>query len=172
MKKALSLTVLLALLLALLTSCSTVNYKGIKALKIEDVTCTSFYLYAFDEAIISGYLDYGAEYPPTVTGYAFSFERLEVGDEIEVWTNHSFSYYDEFYNYTTRQGTTGKVTEIAGDYSVGLLRSGNSYTVTFFGHKGTAVYTATFSSLEQVTEVEKYKVEVITDNPVYIEFEA
>ena len=172
MKKIFALLLVLALSLALLTSCSTVNYKDVKRVLIEEVSCESFYLYAFESAVISDCQSYGDGYP-TDTGYVYSAEKLSVGDTVDVWGAYTFGYYNENGDYNIKTGTTATVSEVVGDYGIGLLRSANSYTVTFFGlESGAPGAGSTVSELDSVKEAIKYKVEVVTDNPVFIEFYA
>ena len=173
MKKALSLFVTLATLLALLTSCSTVSYKDVKRISLEDVSCESFFLYSFYDAEVSGYQDYYSDEYPSEYGYVYSSELLSPGDEIEVWGQFSFNYYDEYYGHGTKYGTTARVGEVVEVYKIQLLRSGSSYNITFFAPTGAAVGSGTaVSSIDSLAEVEKYKVELITENPVFIEFYA
>lgn len=170
MKKIFSLLLTLALFLALLTSCSTVRYTDVKRVTIEGDSYESFYLYSFEYADLSECQYNGITYP-TETGYVYSTERLEIGDVIEVWGEHSFGYYDTNGHYTTRMGTTATVREITERYEIELLRAANSYTVTFFGLDGAAYgASSTVSEYTDAARAVKHKVEILTENPVYIEF--
>ena len=170
MKKIFALLLVLALSLALLTSCSTVSYKDVKRVLIEDVSCESFYLYAFESADVTNCQQYGNVYPID-RGFVYSTEKLSVGDTVDVWGDCSFAYYDQYGYYNTKTGTTGTVSEIVEEYEIVLLRSSSSYTVTFFGlESGTPGAGTTAIERESLTETTKYKVEVVTDNPVFIEF--
>ena len=165
-----------ALCLSALTSCSTVSYKDVKNLKIEGTTFKSFYLYEFEGADVSSctvyddYYYYGDE--PTVTGYIYSYEKLSVGAEIKVWSQYSFRHYDENVgDYVVENGTTAYVKSVVESYPVTLIRSDNAYNITVFSLEDiTEGQDTSVTDISDIAPAKKHRVEVVTDNPVYIEF--
>ena len=164
MKKLVSLILLTALSIAALTSCSTVSYKDIKSLSIQDVTCQTFFLYYFCDANIYDYAG-GYEGAPTSEGFVYSSEELHAGDEITVWSDVQFGYD------VTRYGTTATVNEVSEIFPIELIRSGNAYNISFYSLVDEALGAgSTVSYREELAEAKKYKVEIITDESVLIEF--
>lgn len=172
-KKIICLLLMVTILLLCLSSClSSLSEGDVKSVKIDSYTYTSYYLYYFEEADISGYSTsiYNDGRTPTESGYVYSDQKLSVGDAVEVWNTKYF--YDEekgssSSSSSSSRGTTATVKKIVECYPVKVKRNKETYTITHFG----TGYGETATEISDMAEREKSIVELTKDR-VTIEYYA
>ena len=168
-KKIICLLLMVTILLLCLSSClSSLSEGNVKSVKIDSFTYTSYYLYYFEEADISGYSSsiYDDGDAPSESGYVCSDQKLSVGDTVEVWNNKYF-YDEEKGSSSSSRGTTATVKKIVERYAVKVKRNKETYTITHFG----AVYEKTAKEISDMAEREKSIIEITKDR-VTIEYYA
>lgn len=166
MKKHISIIALLFVLLASLCSCSESNIKSITVMGetlYSARECEAIYLYKFKEADISyrNFTNATEDNKPTSTGYIYSTEELEIGDDILVWNQFKYST-GTGYNSTTASGVNASVAEVVQVYGVTLSSGSSYYKIGFYSVNETLSNTAV-EKKEDLAPVHKCEVRVPKD---------
>lgn len=171
MKKTLSIILIIAALMSVLSSCSTV-FREIKSVRVHNgsygMTYQTIYVYAFDDAQIDNYSrePYAMDHP-TRYGYVYSTEKLKVGDSIKVW--QQFDFGAETTSLFNNTGTYATVAEIVETYKVSARKKLNSYVITYYSLDDyTYISYTTVTNKTYLAKIEKHVIEV--SNGVQIEY--
>lgn len=172
MKKVISVLVLIALSLSLATSCNLGSRKA-KSVLTKSILYSSraLYLYEFEDAVIDG--EYKPadenEITPTKSGFVFSTEELEKGEEITVWKNVIFESSSEFDwsgDPKTKSSTEATVKKCVKMYPILVEDKGQTFLITYYDSLS-ETYSTKEAALKK--EPEKHTIEIGKAN-VFIEY--
>lgn len=169
MKKAVSLAILTVMLLSIFCSCGQVSGK-ISYVRVGDLlSYKTLYLYKFKDAEIDSiYESTTSTETPTSSGYVYSTEKLEVGDEIKVWSDFKFGEKGTGFTDTRKSGTMATVEKIVETFRVKVSANGDTYIITYYEVQHSSTSGSSVSDKDNIKNVEKHKIQVTKDRVIIV----
>ena len=165
MKRFISIILLFSFIMLGTSSCGMED--KIKYIEVDETKYYPVYMYSFRDAMISkNYTKFSETEDPTECGYVLSREKLEVGDEITVWTNIHFKDNENDWFSSDHLGVTAMVDKVVKVYSLKAERKSDVYVLTYYNRSSMA---STITSSDRSTlesELETIKAEVCAERVI------